>query len=303
MNTTIAVPAAHTQAGPTRKHDEVSFETVQSSPHGIVLAPAPLRLLPTDVPLSSIVEDSRVFDRLRYAEEVHAPVPLFSTGTTLYTGLARCLDMPIRIAGDTTYHLPNDWTTLAPVIAKILAVEHEVNPSWRDYHTYITVDCSRVTRAAQQRNGGLHVDGFQGARIHAKTKVTRNYVATTNGGTRFYPYRFRADLDDRRFNIFEGWNLQAEQHGLVAMTAPENTVCFMDAYTVHESGLASRSGMRTFLRVTYDLKPFDRLGNTRNLMLDSHPGYQWDMVTRTVHETLQTPTWEDIEQARDARPA
>jgi hypothetical protein len=271
----------------------VTFDHYTSGEAGFILHPTPLHRLP--VPVPSIPEDQRVFDKARYATEVHAPVPVLPVGNFLDRELPRCLDMPIRLAGDTAYRLPDEWTPLVPVIGNILAIEHANNEHWADYHAYLTVDCSTVEADGQQRNGGLHVDGFQGARIDPKTKVTRNYVATSNGGTRFYPQLFNADLDDATFNLFEGFDLQAGE----PQVAHENVVCFMDAYTVHESGLAARTGLRTFLRVTFDLKPFDRLGNTRNAMID----YDWDMVARTVHETLQTPTWADIEQARDARMA
>ena len=150
-----------------------------------------------------------------------------------------------------------------------------------DYYTYLTVDCGPVRLEEQQRNGGLHVDGFQGARIQPKTKITRNYVATSNGGTRFYPQLFDASLDDRRYNIFKAFDQQAEE----PLVAGENIVWFMDAYSVHESGFALRDGRRTFLRMTYDYKKFDRLGNTKNSLIP----YQWNMVRRTVHEDLEDP--------------
>lgn len=283
----------NTLTGPTRAHETVTFDQYTSTNVGNELFPTPAHRLPSGLP--TIGEDARVFDKARYATEVHPPVPLLSTGDFLNTELPRCLDMPLRLAGDTTYLLPHEWSRLGPVLERILTIEHTNNPHWADYHAYLTVDCSTVVADDQQRNGGLHVDGFQGARINPKTKVTRNYVATSNGGTRFYPQTFNADLDDSVFNLFEGFNLQAGTPHI----APENTVCFMDAYTVHESGLAARDGLRTFLRVTFDLKPFDRHGNTHNAMLD----YHWDMVARTVHETLQTPTREHIEQARNARTA
>lgn len=144
-----------------------------------------------------------------------------------------------------------------------------------------------MAAAEQQRHGGLHVDGFQGERHEVKHATTRNYVVTTNGGTRFYPQRFVV-ADPARFNVFEGFDLQAQEDCVVI--AQESVVHFMDTYCVHESGLASRAGLRTFLRVTFDMKEFDRLGNTRNTMLD----YEWDMVERTVWDEVRTPHWEDI---------
>lgn len=272
--TTTSTPA------PTVARPDLTFDAYTSSSEGSVLVPRPSYALP------ELTEDPRVFDKARYATEVHPPRALFETGTVLHGRFMRCLDMPLRLAGDTEYRLPEEWTTLGPLIERILGVEHANNPNWARYHTYLTVDSSEMVADGQQRNGGLHADGFQGARITPKTKVTRNYVATSNGGTRFYPQLFRTGLDDAVFDLFKGFNLQAGRPVL----APEDTVVFMDAYTVHESGLAARDGLRTFLRVTFDLKKFDRAGNTHNAMLD----YNWPMVERNVHQTLQAPTLEAL---------
>lgn len=119
-----------------------------------------------------------------------------------------------------------------------------------------------------------------------KEKITRNYVVTTNGGTRFYRQGFTV-VDPEKFNVFEGFDLQVKT---IPFIAEENLVYFMDAYTVHESGISIRSGRRTFLRLTFDVKRFDRQGNTHNSMLD----YDWDMHQRNIHSTVLTPTMKDI---------
>lgn len=214
-------------------------------------------------------------------------IPALDTEFLLKQEFQRCLDMPLRLSGTKNYALPEEWQTLAPLLESIIAVEHAHNPHWADYHTYLTIDAKYVVKEEQQRHGGLHVDGFQGSRIEDKTKITRNYVLTTNGGTRFYQQPFIV-VDETKFNVFQGFDLQAEANPMVAK---ENTIYFMNAYTVHESGLASYDGLRTFLRLTYDLKKFDRAGNTHNSMLD----YSWDMVARNVHNTVATPTLADIE--------
>ncbi len=236
-----------------------------------------------------LIEDQDIFSYNKYATKIHMPYPIHQIDVTPLESLwARCLDMPIRLAGQTEYKLPEEWAGLAPLISNIIAQEHTTNPNWVNYNTYITVDCSKVTPSQQQRHGGLHVDGFQGSRIDPKTKITRNYVMTTNGGTRFYPQRFIV-ADENEFNVFQGFDIQAERFE----TAEENMVYFMDAYTVHESGFAERKGIRAFLRVSYDLKKFDRAGNTHNSMLD----YEWDMVARNVHETVKTPNYPDLENS------
>lgn len=235
----------------------------------------------------ALAEDPRPFDYRRYAEEIHLAVPLPHIDTeVLEDEFPRCLDMPIRLAGTPWYTVPKEWEGLVPLIQQIIATEQANNPNWRDYYTYMTVDCKQVEPNEQQRHGGLHVDGFQGERHPTKHKTTRNYVVTTNGGTRFYPQRFVV-ADPAKFNVFQGFDLQAEGYFIAA----ESVVHFMNAYSVHESGLASHSGLRTFLRVTFDLKEFDRLGNTKNSLLP----YDWEMVERKVHDEVETPHLTDIE--------
>lgn len=272
-----------------KPHDPTfEIDAVVSSSSGVVFKSADFSIF-TATPLNEgLLEDERVFDYRNYSEsDKHAPIPLPEIDlNVLNKEYPRCLDMPIRMANESSYYLPEEWEELLPLIQDIVDNERTHNPHWRDYYTYMTVDCGIVKPDEQQRHGGLHVDGFQGERINPKTKITRNYVMTTNGGTRFYPQKFVV-VDPAKFNVFQGFDLQAEE----PIIADENVVYFMDAYSVHESGLASHGGLRTFLRVTFDLKVFDRLGNTHNSMLD----YDWDMVTRTVHEEVTTPTMKDVE--------
>lgn len=267
-----------------KPHDpSFTIDAYVSGKQGTVFAVEPL----VSAQYPSLAEDLREFSYATYAREIHPPVALPQIDTSaLAQEYQRCLDMPIRLAGEEKFHVPDEWADLVPLIQQIVGVEQAHNPHWQDYFTYMTVDCKHVEPNEQQRHGGLHVDGFQGERHPIKHKITRNYVLTTNGGTRFYPQRFVV-ADPSRFNVFQGFDLQAERYDI----AEENTVYFMDAYTVHESGIASRSGLRTFLRVTFDLKEFDREGNTHNSMLE----YDWDMVTRKVHHEVATPHLADIE--------
>ncbi len=263
-----------------RNEDGAIVETFASS------KASELAIAPSSQANSRMLEDPRIFSYERYAQEVHPPI---STGLLLAAGdleLPRCLDMPIRLAGQENYLLPDDWSILTGTLEQIIGLEHAHNRNWRDYNCYITVDSSPVEAGEQQRHGGLHVDGFQGERIEEKTKIARNYVATTNGGTIFWPQRFVV-ADPARFNVFRGFDLQTDGEPLVA---EPNVFYFMDAYTVHESGFAEFDGLRTFVRVTFDLKIFDRLGNTHNPSL----GYSWPMVERNVQKGVWEPRLSDV---------
>lgn len=268
-----------------KPHDPTfTIDSYISSTEGLTLQPVGNVLLH-----ERLQESTDVFSFEEYARRIHMPLPLPHIDLApLRAEYQRCLDMPLRLAGDSEYLLPEEWAGLAPLISNLIAQEHATNPNWREYNTYLTIDCKPVKASEQQRHGGLHVDGFQGSRIDPKTKITRNYVMTTNGGTRFYPQRFIV-ADETRFNVFQGFDIQAERYEI----AEENIAYFMDAYCVHESGIAERDSLRTFLRLTYDLKPFDRAGNTHNAMLD----YDWEMVARDVHEQVATPNYIDLENS------
>jgi len=268
-----------------KPHDPTfTIDRYVSSTTGLTLEPQGKALMH-----ERLMEQQTVFAFEEYARRIHMPLPLPHIDLApLRASYPRCLDMPLRLAGEHDYHLPEEWTGLASLLEHLIAQEHATNPNWAEYHTYLTIDCKMVHAAEQQRHGGLHVDGFQGARIQPKTRITRNYVMTTNGGTRFYPQRFIV-ADETRFNVFQGFDIQAERYEI----AEENVAYFMDAYCVHESGIAERDALRTFLRLTYDLKRFDRAGNTHNAMLD----YDWPMVGRAVHETVATPNYIDLENS------
>ena len=263
---------------------DFSIDEIISSDKGVIFSPPKIS---TRVNIR-LEEDQTPFHWNGY-KKGSAPERL---GHVNLTGLkrtyARCLDMPLRLAGEPTYSLPEEWLKFLPILQQLTGVEHQHNPNWLEYNTYLTVDSKKVKVEEQQRHGGLHVDGFQGERINPKNKITRNYVMTTNGGTRFYPQSFIV-VDETKFNIFQGFDLQAKSF----IVAEENVAYFMDAYTVHESGIAVKAGLRTFLRLTYDVKKFDRVGNTHNSMLD----YSWDMVDRKVHEMVLTPTLLDVENS------
>lgn len=233
--------------------------------------------------IEELIEQEELFSYKNYRTHHRAPIKVLESSPK---AAERCLDMPLRLAGQEEYRLPTNWTSLKETLEQLISIEHANNRNWREYNTYLTVDVKDVNAGEQQRHGGLHVDGFQGERISKKTKITRNYVGTTNGGTEFWNQPFIV-LNPAEFNIFEGFDLQRNSTPIIA--AP-NCFYFMDAYMVHESGYAEHNGERVFIRLTYDIKIFDRKGNTHNPHLD----YDWEMVERNVWQDVKTPTEEDL---------
>jgi hypothetical protein len=271
-----------------------------SLPTGITLHARPTQWLTRP----ALAEDPRVFHPIYHETAVHVPHEVVNVAgdpdlaPVLDLAFQDCLSMPIRLAGQDVYSVPDNWAGLAPVLQHLVDVEHANNPNWVDYHAYLTVHYSPdIAPGVQQRRGGAHTDGFQGSRQDRKGKTGRNYVMVTNGGTRFYRQTFVAALDPARLNVFEGFDVQIRKDGNgvpVSESAAENIVYFFDGYTVHESGLASRLGSRLFLRLTFELAALDSPLNTRNGMLPT----EWERFDYDIRTDLVTPTLADIEAAR-----
>lgn len=247
-----------------------------------------------------LAEDFRLFNVLHHETEIHVPVPVFNVDDDdrFNQQTSDCLDMPIRMIGEGIYSIPDNWAALTPALKHIIDIEHSNNDNWKDYYTYLTVEYTPYLAAGeQQRHAGCHTDGFQGVRVAERTKASRSYVAVTNGGTRYFPQTFVANLDAGKFNVFEGFDIQTKKdwNGLpVFFIAEEKRFYFFDAYTVHESGGNARAGSRLFVRLTWEMKLFDRADNTKNRMLD----YEWAPEHYDVRSDLITPSLSDIEAAR-----
>ena len=256
-----------------------------------------------DLHNARLAEDHRPFNVLIHETEIHVPIPVLdvSEDEGIQGEHADCLDMPIRMKGELSYHIPDNWKSLVPAIQKIIDIEHTNNSDWSSYYTYLSIHYTPdLVVGKQQRHAGCHTDGFQGAREPIRTKGSRSYVAVTNGGTRFFPQTFVASLDPAHYNVFEGFDLQVEvdeDGNPIFGIAEENQFYFFDAYTVHESGAAARDGARLFIRLTWEMKLFDRAENTKNAMFD----YDWEPVEYDIRSDLITPTLDDIERARLSR--
>lgn len=248
----------------------------------------------------ALSEDSRPFNTFYHETEVHSPIQILdvSQDPGFDSQIADCLDMPIRMAGEAEYAIPDNWLALTPALQRIIDIEHANNENWGDYYTYLSVHYTPfLLKGEQQRHAGCHTDGFQGVRVAERTKSSRSYVAVTNGGTRCYPQPFVANLDASKFNVFEGFDLQVAKDDVgnpLYEIAEEKQFYFFDAYTVHEAGGNARDGSRLFVRLTWEMKLFDRAQNTHNSMLD----YDWTPEHYDVRADLITPTWADIEAAR-----
>ncbi|KAL6048333.1 Phytanoyl-CoA dioxygenase, partial [Balamuthia mandrillaris] len=152
-----------------------------------------------------------------------------------------------------------------------------------------------------QRHPGCHVDGFQGSRVDPKVMVNHTYVVCDRLPTVFCLQRWEVgQLDPTKHNFFLEFDRQAQEGN--AWQADPFEIVLLNAYTVHKAATLPSSSpplARTFLRLSYSVRVFDRLGNAHNPLFD----YNWEMVPRDTQSTLSL--WqqqeENAEEKREER--
>ncbi|MBK7844081.1 MAG: hypothetical protein IPJ71_10360 [Bdellovibrionales bacterium] len=195
----------------------------------------------------------------------------------------RVLDMPIKMSGGSEYRVPRELLPFMDTIQQIVEHFHRIAPPGfaQKAFAYITVDQGMVDPGTSQRKGGAHVDGFQGARIHPKNELNYSYLVSNLTPTAFYDQPFHLEhLEERVHDHFFEMDLQKTD--VARFLTEEYKIYLMNAYTVHEATSAQMPGFRTFLRISFDVKEFDRLGNTHNPLFD----YNWKMAPREIQSGL-----------------
>ena len=202
-------------------------------------------------------------------------------------GVERTLDMPIKFPGS-NFRIPSSLSQFKEVIEIVANYEASINKECFDeYYCYITVDQGWVRPETLQREAPCHVDGFQGARWNPKTKINHTYVIGDKIPTTYYiqPFDLRA-LDEAKHNFFwEMNNIVAKTKSEFAWTPQNGEINLIDAYTVHRGSEAEELTFRTWVRLSFEERKFDRLGNAHNPLFN----YKWEMVVRDIESLNLVP--------------
>lgn len=195
-------------------------------------------------------------------------------------GAPRTLDMPIKFPGS-DYRLPGNLARAEPIIRRAANFEAAVNGRCFDeYYCYLTWDVGVVSRGRLQREAPCHVDGFQGARLKQKVKSNHTITVSNTTPTAYYDQPFEFDLlDEAKHNFFWEMNRQvAETNSAYQWQAQNYEMTMMDCFSVHRGTQAKRKVFRTFCRISWEVRIFDRLGNAHNPMFN----YDWEMQPRDI---------------------
>lgn len=197
-------------------------------------------------------------------------------------GVPRTLDLPIKFPGS-DYRLPAALKVYESIIRRAADFEAAINGKCLDeYYCYLTVDGGWVEPDTLQREAPCHVDGFQGARWRPKVRGNHSYTVSNAVPTAYYVQPFDFDLlDEEKHNFFWEMNRQVALTNSEFAWQPENgEMTLMDCYCVHRGTPATVRIYRTFIRISFEARIFDRLGNAHNPLFQ----YDWPMVKRDIED-------------------
>lgn len=273
-------------------------------------------VVPTATESPIIADLNSVWDIRRFMTP-RAPVSLGILTASEQTdfsrpGAPRTLDMPIKFPGS-NFRIPKTLEQFRAAIERVAHFEAAANPDCFDeYYCYMTVDQGWVKPDTLQREAPCHVDGFQGARWSPKVRLNHTYVVSDAIPTTYYVQPFDlSGLDEAKHNFFWEMNrIVAETHSAHAWRPEANEINLIDAYTVHRGTEATEPTFRTWIRLSFEVRKFDRLGNARNPLFQ----YDWEMVPRDIEglnlvaydesgdPSLRVFPWQDETGAAHADP-
>lgn len=256
---------------------------VFDSADAIRLTPRPERVS-LSLPESPVLRDlGTTWDVRKYAE-ARGPVSLGTVSSEIREAFVQplpvwtqhVLDMPIKFPG-TDVRIPSVLASVVPALQRIIDIDATLNRDYDRYYAYLSIHQAQLLPGERMRENPFHVDGFQGPRWTDKHPVNRSYLLSDQLGTSFYPIGFPLDhLDLEIDDVYAEFERVIEANKAKPQSSKDFELILMDAYCVHRGAVAEKAMFRTWMRVSWETRVFDRLGNTHNPLFD----YNWPMVAR-----------------------
>lgn len=263
-----------------------------SAGHGLHLEPKPTALSLKGLQGYDVLRDfGKTWDIAKHAT-ARRPVVLDrldAIGARMFSShiepfASHVLDMPIKFPG-TDVRLPHELASFAHVVQRIVDIERFLNVDYEKYYAYLSIHQGMVNPGDRQRETPYHVDGFQGPRWTEKHPANHSYLLTDDLPTVFYPVGFPLDDIDPNFDdIYAEFARRIDGDPRVETWMPKPLeIMLMDCYCVHRGQRALQPTFRTWLRISWETRIFDRLGNAHNPLFD----YRWDMVARDTDPRIR----------------
>lgn len=200
----------------------------------------------------------------------------------------RVLDMPIYMPGQ-GWGIPNDITQFLEPIELACKSEERFGNFFKDHYVYITVDQKVVEKGNTGRRAGAHSDAyieskltgnqidltFENADIikQEEGEVSHTYIVTDIFPTEFFDAKFPLEKTDCD-SAMQTFDEIAKQSKVI--TYPTYTLLRLDPFIVHQAAIATETARRTFVKISFSRKQYNREGNTHNDLFD----YNWKMAKR-----------------------
>ena len=197
------------------------------------------------------------------------------------------IDMPIKFPGS-QFRVPAAFCRYAELLQQVVDYEAGVNVFMDRYFCYLTIDQAWVKTGKFHRRPGAHFDGIQGLRYQPKLWPDHCYIVSsdTGTGTTFYIQGF----DFRDANV-AAVNWRPLVHSLAdeqtTVVAKAGHIYLIDAYVAHRCTQSPTDVWRTFVRVEFSLKIYDKLGNSINPLFRDQSSYPWLFVDRPLPSGLR----------------
>ncbi len=218
-----------------------------------------------------LIQDiNQVWDPKRFSIP-HRPYTVRSVPSGLVLSPKKdVLDMPIRLPYGS---LCISDEAVKEIVGMCFQFEKLINPELDNYYCYLTINQGVVRSGGTQRKPGVHFDGMQGVRYPEHFRVCHQYLVASALPTNFYVQSFDASkLEPGKHNWFAAFEAQKKEDNRYA--ARPFDLVFMTAYCPHAATVAEEPTDRTFIRVEFSLKRFDRLGNSVNPQMETGWTYE-----------------------------
>lgn len=175
------------------------------------------------------------------------------------------LYMPIVFPKISRVWLPKELEDLYPIIDAAIKEEQMYHKYEGNKYIYLSFETSYVKAGTPQKRPGWHCDGF--------LTDDSNYIWYSDFPTVFTRAKINVTPDHK--TSIDEFNKQAGRLDQ-EYTLPTHVLYRLSSKVVHRAEVPERSGIRTFIKISFSKDKYNLEGNTHNPLFD----YKWEMHPR-----------------------
>ncbi|MFC0183316.1 hypothetical protein SAMN04515674_105277 [Pseudarcicella hirudinis] len=180
--------------------------------------------------------------------------------------------LPIKLHGGHRYSYEERLSCFEPIIREITQdyINYFGYDKFLNSYVYLTVKHLFQSEGCSYNRFGYHSDGFMTKDI--------NYIWSDSNPTIFNKGPFFLTKDDK-ISLIE---MQEQALAENDITFPDNSIVRLNQFHIHKVNESGKSGMRTFLKMSFSEDKYNLIGNSRNYLLK----YDWEMLERGIERNI-----------------